>query len=305
MQIHNIFSMQPEIRSVVADVSVVSNRAVGIELEVENAGGLREGRFWNVISDGSLRNDGRELLFRQPLAGADIRSALHELVGILHSNANITTGERTSLHVHVDVRDLTPKQVQNILVTYIATESALYKMGGKHRYDNIYCPGVSAALGQMETMRKLLRDDHEYFQSACFDWCKYTGINLRSITERGSIEFRAHEGTTDVRRISRWVNILLTMVEYAINKDSYEAVIEDTKDGALPLLSKVYGPYADVLSQDGGYVDYYKNNLINLVDLTNVPNYRPTRAESSNTSEHSDDVADVISLLRTAISNSN
>lgn len=300
MKIHNIFGQSPEVRSVVSDVNIVSDRHIGMELEVENAGSLQSTPCWNVIYDGSLRNEGRELVLRQPLAGTDIRRALNELRGSLHTNPALHTSERTSLHVHVDVRDLSMEQVQNILLVYVATESALYKMGGKNRYDNIYCPGITAALEQANLMRKLLSDDVSSFERAVYEWNKYTGINLHSIAERGSIEFRAHEGTTDIRRIYTWVNVLLTMVEYAISLPSRERMLAVAAQGALPLLQAVYGRYAGILAQDGDYQRYYKNNMLNVTDILSDESFTPTRAEGV-ASAVSGDTASIIESLRQAV----
>lgn len=305
MQVSQVFShINPDTRSVVPDVSIATSRLVGIELELENAANVQPTAFWNCINDHSLRNSGRELVLYNPVGGRDLRNALHELGGILYHNQQLEATERTSLHVHVDIRDLTIQQISNILVTYIATESALYKMGGKSRYDNIYCPGVTAALEQIQLMRKITSLSADQFTDAVYSWCKYTGINLRPIEQFGSIEFRAHEGTTDVTRIRNWVNVLLTMVQYAISQPDHSAILADVEEGPMPLLSKVYGRYADLLAQDGEYLNYYKNNYTNLVDLFQTDTFNATRKQGSTQPvEASGDVGRdaVIQRLREAV----
>ncbi len=275
---------------------LATNRHVGIEVEVEGCDCLEMSDKWAVIGDGSLRNDGAEMVLRRPLAGAALSRAINDLAETFADNPTLDASERTSVHVHVNVLDLSLEQVQNILLVYIATESALYKMGGKSRYDNIYCPGVTSALEQMPLMRKAMSSDNGDFLYACAHWCKYTGINFHSIYERGSIEFRAHEGTTDISRIRNWVNVLLTLVKYAEDTPR-EKILQDIDRGAMPLLSAVYDTYAPLLARDGDYLRFYKNNVINIVDLLNKDTFKYTHAERQ-TSTQSGDVAAVAAQLR-------
>lgn len=304
MKIYEIFDrLQEELRSFMPHQNWPSNRAVGIEVELEGAGMLESTRLWNCISDGSLRNDGRELVTKLPLAGMDLQLALDELDPLLRT-AGVVASERTSIHVHVDVRDLTTEQVGNVLATYIACEAALYNFGGKNRYDNIYCPGVSAAQEQMSVMRKVMSSDQYVFAHGIHDWCKYTGINLRSICERGSIEFRGHEGTLDVARIEKWIKVLQQMFVYAI-KTKRNDILEQAKVGPANFLTGVFGiELAQELLQDGIYVQYYNNNIINLIDLFDTSDeYVPEHAQNSapSASTPDGDVSSIISAIQSVL----
>lgn len=288
-KVFEIFGQTPVIHSVVPSTTIVGTRAVGIEIEVENAAELfvmDAPQYWAVKTDSSLRNEGAELVLRAPLAGLDLQRALQELAKIFHSCPRCHVSERTSVHVHVDCRDLSTKQVQCVLTTYVAAESALYMLGGKHRYDNIYCPGVSAALEQMSVMRYIMGKRSAFIRGVG-SWCKYTGINLAPLANFGSIEFRAHEGTTDTRRVREWVNILLLMFDYACADNNSPAGIEhDARSlGYDGFLQKIFKHKAPVLLQDGVYRQYYKNNMINLADLLhNNEAYSPEKAKGASSS---------------------
>ena len=299
MKIHEIFEhLTEELRSFMPDDMWPISRCVGIEVEVEGAGNLRSTRLWNVINDSSLRNDGRELVTKLPLAGYDLRKATEELDGLLRSGG-LAVSERCSVHVHIDVRDLTLTQVGNILATYVACEAALYNFGGKERYDNIYCPGVTSALEQMGVMRRVMQGSDHDFRFGCHDWCKYTGINLRSIAERGSIEFRAHEGTLDLYRITEWVGILLRMVDYATTTERKKIKVH-AKQGAVEFIARVFSDKAPALLQDGIYEELYKNNILNLTDLLDTSeDYSPDLIEGINSG--GSDIDAVIAAVRAAI----
>lgn len=305
MQLSEIFSHQPEVRSVIPHTSIHSTRAVGIEVEVENARGAESTRLWNVIRDSSLRDDGREFVLRAPIAGKDLRDAFMELSTLIHSVPSIVVSERCSVHVHVDVRDFTTTQLSNLLTTYVAAESALYMLGGKDRYDNIYCPGITAALEQMSVMRRVLSGDQEQIWRGVHDWCKYTGINLRSVESQGSVEFRAHEGTLDPRRILRWTNILLLMADYATTVEDPSTVLQHAQEGPENFLRRVFAHMADHLLEDGVYYQYHKNNLANVVDLLSSDEYQPARAEGSPSELTSDNLEDVLAVLEQAIRSQN
>ena len=300
MKIHELQDhLSEELRSFVPSDKWPSNRCIGIEVEVEGAGGLQSTRLWDCINDSSLRNNGKELVTKLPLAGLDLDKAIDELSTLLGSN-HLTVSERCSVHIHLDVRDLTTTQVGNILATYVACEAALYNFGGKERYDNIYCPGVSSALEQMGTMRKAMSSSPSTFAHGCNDWCKYTGINLRSVTQRGSIEFRAHEGTLDVTRIAEWASILMKLVEYA-KETSRSNIKRHASLGADKFIARIFGDHAYSLLHDGIYHELHKNNMINLMDLLDSTDpYTPERDESAGATG-SAELDDIIAAINSVI----
>ena len=56
------------------------------------------------------------------------------------------------------------------------------------------------------------------------NFTKYSACNIAAVAKYGSLEFRNHEGTYDVERITKWINVLLLMKEAAI---SMEIPVED------------------------------------------------------------------------------
>jgi len=278
MQLHNLFEgLTPDIRETRAHVSIPTTRLVGIEVEVENAQQIRDSKYWAVKGDSSLRNNGVELVLRQPLGGADLRDSLQQLTGILRAAPDCNVSERCSLHVHVDVRDFSTTQLAALLLAYVGSEAALYMQGGKDRYDNIYCPGVTAALEQMSLMRSVVHGNSDNVRHAIRRWQKYTGINLHSVQERGSVEFRAHEGTLEVPRIMRWVSILLLLVDYAATVKSPSTVLKHIRTGPEEYITRVFGSYSRQLLEDGVYFEYYQNNLLNAIDLMVNEEFKPKR----------------------------
>ena len=115
---------------------------VGVELEVENvpinklSSCIEKASLWGITGDGSLRNSGVEIL-SVPMAGANLIKAMGELDEIVQkgcSGAEIT--ERCSMHVHIDMRDVTVRQLINFLIVYTIFETELFKHVGEKRMEN-------------------------------------------------------------------------------------------------------------------------------------------------------------------------
>ena len=110
----------------------------GIEVEVEN---LNETRLaiehsWQVGTDGSLRNTGREFIL-YPSKPKHIEEAINHLFNQLPPKAHFSP--RTSIHVHLNCRDLTLKQIYNIVILYQCFEDLIYDFAGKERKKSIFC----------------------------------------------------------------------------------------------------------------------------------------------------------------------
>ncbi|MCI0550231.1 MAG: hypothetical protein L0287_04700, partial [Anaerolineae bacterium] len=117
---------------------------LGLEIEVENvilakyqeAVALTHYPIWNPKPDNSLRNNGMEFV-SIPMKGTMVHKALHFLAHAL--GPKIDFSSRTSVHVHMNVRDMTISQIAAIGVVYAAVERLLFKWVGKGREASIFC----------------------------------------------------------------------------------------------------------------------------------------------------------------------
>ena len=95
--------------------ALITDDYIGIEVEAEHvydndAMGIQP--WWDNISDGSLREGGREFVFAQPMFGEDVLDALNALSDTIDDYA--VYSERCSVHVHLNVRDMTFEQIANM-----------------------------------------------------------------------------------------------------------------------------------------------------------------------------------------------
>jgi len=182
----------------------VINTGLGVEIEVENAAALRiDG--WLSKGDGSLRNDGMEFITKYgcrighfPQLIKDFRLVTDEFI------PHRTYSERTSVHVHLDIRRFHEDQLRNLLILYTLLEEPLFQLAGKHRKENIFCVPIR------QSMPGASQDPFTNVRNAN----KYTAMNLLCASEFGTIEFRHMEGTDDPIRLMRWI-LLLGLLKYA------------------------------------------------------------------------------------------
>lgn len=188
------------------------NTYLGIEVEVENV--MRYDNtspYWQYTDDGSLRNRGKEFI-TPPIKAWRVEHALHILLN-KDTNPDIDFSERTSIHVHMNIRTLTLKQLEALVVTYLVFERAMFSFVGSNRSENIFCvPVTDTTIG--ENLFTLLEDSNPNIT-----WEKYTALNLLPIMQKGTVEFRHLAGTRDIKRIMTWINLILCLKKFALQKN--------------------------------------------------------------------------------------
>ncbi len=264
--------------------TMVSDSYIGIEIEVEN---LRdyEGEFvyWQDKEDGSLRDNGREYV-TYPIPANLVPYAITELKEFLTEvNPKYSFSTRTSVHVHLNVRDLTFKQLHALSIVYMLFEKAFYKFAGRDRYKNIFCvphadsidyQTVARAMEVAGTEDNMSIDDLISLRRMFENCRRYVGFNVKSIPTYGTVEFRHLPGTIDIKRITTWINLILSLKKYVV-ENSYEQVLDscltiNTTSQYEQLLSCVFGEYKD----DIMYPEYAKDMYESILYLKEAINYK-------------------------------
>lgn len=297
MKIANMVNHPIDSRSYVSSDLLVSQALVGVEVELEGVSNEIRGEeftYWSAVEDGSLRDGGVELKFSHPYSGTDIIDALRELESTIRNiKVEPILSERTSVHVHVDVRDLTFKQFQLFLILYMIFEKTLFKYCGENRKNNIFCLSFEDAQHVISSISQLisegLSDDPDLFIAYLAQIPKYSACNLGALREFGSIEFRGHEGEWRYEEILRWINILLCIKKYSVemsNIDLNELPKTISDDGLLYLFNKVFDGYIDDLYYPEITEDILDGiriaqDAINIVEMQTRPEYEEDKTDSS------------------------
>lgn len=251
-----------EIRNFTGEASLVlPHDFIGIEIELEGLTKIPElpsFSYWALHADNSLRTEGGEnplqaieFVLKFPLCGKDLVNSLkefHSTVGAMKKPP--ITSERTSVHIHLDVRDLSIRELYRLIIIYCVFEKVLFRYCGIDREDNNFCVPFYRAEGHIfenisEIQRKGLRQFTKYLESEY----RYAALNLCALLKFGSVEFRHCGGTYDVESIKNWINIIFKLKQYAKNTtfslQTFPSHISDL--GYLPIIEEVFGEYAPLL----------------------------------------------------------
>ena len=192
------------------------NEYIGTEFEVEGYH-LPETLtyYWDVKGDDSLRRPpgegggAYEYVAKKPVSPEFFKKkTLPYLHKHLHKSPCKTKFSlRCSTHVHVGVHQLYFYQVFLMAGLYHIIEDTLWPLLGENREGFLFCLGASTSRQIPIALTSAVNGDTftSVFQYDCF---KYTSLNLRTMFNLGTIEFRGMEGTLDKDRLSVWIDLL-------------------------------------------------------------------------------------------------
>lgn len=229
---------------------------VGIEVELEGLD--RKGNLytpsWAVTNDGSLKEEGKEFI-SCPIQTQYLEI---ELIKLFDSLQAYRITQRCSIHVHLNVRDFTAKDLTNFLLLYLVFERSLYRFSGD-RWNNIHCvPLYSFKDFIVPFLRGLVVGDIPT------KWKKYHGLNLSPIwggesSRLGTVEFRQMGGCTSLEKIMNWINLIVSLRESAKNIET-EIIIEyiktlNTSKQYYNFAALIFKDWDELLTENGLFVE--------------------------------------------------
>lgn len=185
---------------------------LGIEIEVE---GIRYPEtfqyYWKHKADGSLRNYGAEYA-SIPLRADQVEYALNHWNECIIKNNKPNFSQRTSTHVHLNVRDMTWEEIENMVLLYMIFERHFFLQTNQDREHSIFCVPIYKT---DKTCVVLPIDQCSH------NWNKYAALNLCTILGGespmfGTIEFRHMHGTSDPSVLIPWINNILRLKAQAL-----------------------------------------------------------------------------------------
>lgn len=287
-------------RKCLPDTSLIlPDRLVGIEIEMEDYPYPRTdserhdpmskdlAEFWTMKTDGSLRGNAREYV-SQPIMGSDIIAAC-EMINkqVARHSKHITFGVRTSVHVHVDVRDIDVAQLQSILYTHILFERFILEQLFPTRKDNVFCIPIHAEQSYQSSIKKIMSvlsnsDEYEPVtdankairQALSSIKGRYTGLNLLAINKYATLEFRHSKGTAKAKEIIDWINFIFGIIK---SKDwSPDFIYDNILDGAggiERIIDTLYGSNSDLIHRHKNYMDSLLKGAKDLTYILNMRKY--------------------------------
>jgi hypothetical protein len=199
---------------------VLPKSHIGVEVELEDLGNLSYNSLdtrWTVKSDGSLHRNGMEFVFTEPLFGRDVVEALNILENLIVRYVRdypmvVVVDQNTSVHVHVDARDVTPQELERWCKLYWLYEPVLFSFIGVDRELNPFCLPLDEtkdAVANLWYVFEVLKGSGRGLASALAPFQRYSALNLAALNTFGSLEFRGHPGCYKADPILQWIDILL------------------------------------------------------------------------------------------------
>lgn len=241
---------------------VTGDIGLEIECEGENLPGNLMSEVWTCHEDGSLRmykgvHKPVEYVLRKPLKRYKMDKALKYLSDKLRDkSALVVKSPRTSVHVHINVLDLTLKQALTFAMLYYTVEDLLVDYGGKDRVGNMFCLRTKDAAHALSILENCIRNDS--WSDIVNENLRYTSCNLAALSKFGSLEFRSMRGTTDPETILEWVDILLMIKERASLLSNPIEILNKFNEGSPKQFLKWVFPEARFfnLFKDYGELDH-------------------------------------------------
>lgn len=256
---------------------------VGIEIEVEGERLPRElVKFWKAEHDGSLRGESMEYVLARPVAKDKVNAALTYLYDSFKANnSTIYDTGRAGIHVHVNVSHLPTVKIFNIVALYFIFESLFVQYCGKNRVGNHFCLRATDAEGLIDHIVYALNKQPERLVN---DQIRYASINLKSLGQYGSLEFRSMKSPATQEEIETWVNMLLHLREVALQYDDpVQIYTEYSMGGVEELAHKALGPYHKLLTGlDKGWKEATEASVRVCQDLVFRVNWDKFKEEHKN-----------------------
>lgn len=213
----------------------VNELIVGVECEIESVRDYSNINlyYFNVTNDGSLRNNGYEFV-SVPMYMEDSIKAFESL----HATLRLRSTEeafspRTSIHVHANCRNLEESTVRNILLLYALYEEAFFLMVNPERRDNIHCVPLTETYLSGKYRGNVV--------SLVENWHKYTALNLKPLSEYGTIEFRHMQGHGDAALYKQWVEVINNLFECAKSIGTINVALIDDEQYLERMFRDIFG----------------------------------------------------------------
>jgi len=193
---------------------------VGIEIECEGKNlGIVNDKYWKTEDDGSLRghypNERAEFVLKKPIGIEKVKEAVESLKEGL-PEAKLNFSYRTSVHVHVNVQDLTNEELLNFMYIYLLLEEPLVNFCGRDRKGNRFCMRIQDAEGFVFTLARVFEGGIPVALNGFNENdIRYSSMNIASLRKYGSIEFRAMRGNMDSDLIESWAQTLVNLREFS------------------------------------------------------------------------------------------
>ena len=199
-----------------------------------------QGRQWKFMSDGSIttqRKEGRQIVSADdtysvemvsPICRYEDIETIQELVRKLRG-AGMLVNSSCGIHIHVNASPHNAKTLRNVTNIMASKEDLIYKaMQVEVARERQYCKKVEQSfLDELNRKKPKTLDEvsriwyqgndgrYEHYHNS-----RYHCMNLHSVFQKGTIEFRLFNSTTHAGKIKAYIQLCLAISAQALNQRS-------------------------------------------------------------------------------------
>jgi hypothetical protein len=195
------------------------------------------GRVWKLMSDASIRpeckrgtaTDKHKVELVSPVLRYGDIETVQELVRKLRA-AGATANDSCGVHIHIGTQSHTPQTLRNLANIVASKEDLIYKALKVGANRSRYCKKADEAFiaelnrRKPNTMEELSDLWYSRYpgesRSAHYNSSRYHLLNYHSVFTKGTIEFRAFNGTTHAGKIKAYIQFCLAISHQALTQRS-------------------------------------------------------------------------------------
>ncbi|MCD8197534.1 MAG: amidoligase family protein [Lachnospiraceae bacterium] len=197
-----------------------------------------QGRQWKFMSDSSIREERREGRQRvaadaeystemvSPICRYGDIVTVQEIIRKLRENGALTNNT-CGIHVHIDASPFDARTLRNITNIMASKEDLIYKaLEIPYSREMNYCQKTEQRFLKQLNERKprtLQEVEHIWYNGESrsnrhYDNSRYHGVNLHSVFQKGTVEFRLFNGTLHAGKIKAYIQFCLAIGAQALNQ---------------------------------------------------------------------------------------
>lgn len=232
-----------------AKAAEVAVRFFGSTAKLEHIGGsydeyrvtTSDGRAWKFVSDASILTKKKEngqiktaskdysVELVSPILTYEDVENLQELIRqIRHAGALSDSQYQCGIHIHIDGKSHTPTSLKNLINLMASKEELIYKSLEIDPARIRYCKKVNENLlttinnKKPKTIQALADVWYAGYgsesRSRHYHNSRYHGLNLHSVFDKGTVEFRLFNGTLHAGKIRAYLVLCLAMSHQALTQ---------------------------------------------------------------------------------------
>ena len=141
-----------------------------------------------------------------------------------------------------------------MVLLYALFEEFFFLLVKPYRRDNIHCVPLTET-----SMPRLYKHD---IVGMLKYWHKYTALNLKRLSDLGTMEFRHMHGTNNVQELDTWLKILENLWKLCQNVEIKSHTL--SKDQIAVWFDQLFRPSDRVMAMRHNLFDMIRNSLIDV-----------------------------------------